>query len=554
MEPHDRRQALATLADDLSWLETHARTEPDLAPRAGELRLAAALVRNVLAPAAEKQPATPLHIAVVGGAGAGKSTVANLLAGAVVAEANPQAGYTRHPTAYLPPGAVLPSSLGFLGPLRRLSLEQPANLDDDVYQARTRVVPADDPLADVVLWDCPDMTTWAAGNYVSRLIEVAGLADLLVYVASDERYNDAVPTEFLHMLVRAGKPVVVVLTKMREADAEKLVAHVRAEVLEKFTSGAAIPPVPIVAIPHLPASDRSDPAKWMKHRAALVNQIQVLMPDAVAARQRTVANAAAYLQAATESLLSVATKDLRELDAWRGAVQAGKATFHDRYRREYLSGEPFRRFDRSRDQALALLELPAGARYASVAFTVLRMPYEYVRGLLMKLASRPTPPELPEGLVLGGAYTGWTDGLQAEALRRAGTHPIWKLIATGFDGHLKPQADERFRGASRAFELKEADDLETAAAGIPKSLENKPVLLGGLRGAKFLFDAAAVAFVIYYSWPPAWTLLLFIPLAAALTHQLVELVVRLWVDGVRQSARARRETLLAEQVTEPLAQ
>ena len=63
------------------------------------------------------------------------------------------------------------------------------------------------------------MTTWAASGYVPRLLEVAALADVIVYVASDERYNDEVPTQFLHLLVRAGKAVVVVLTKMAESQA-----------------------------------------------------------------------------------------------------------------------------------------------------------------------------------------------------------------------------------------------------------------------------------------------------------------------------------------------
>src|SRR5262245_41979948 len=41
------------------------------------------------------------HVAVFGGAGAGKSTAANILVGDDVAEVNPQAGYTRRPTAIL---------------------------------------------------------------------------------------------------------------------------------------------------------------------------------------------------------------------------------------------------------------------------------------------------------------------------------------------------------------------------------------------------------------------------------------------------------------------
>src|SRR5262249_49076645 len=119
MESTEHRSAVGQLADDLPWLEEQCRQQPGLAEHAGTLRLASALTRNVIGPFLEGQPARPLHVAVVGGAGAGKSTVVNFLAGAVVAEANPQAGYTRHPSAYLPAGPAFtwPSYIGFMGPL-----------------------------------------------------------------------------------------------------------------------------------------------------------------------------------------------------------------------------------------------------------------------------------------------------------------------------------------------------------------------------------------------------------------------------------------------------
>src|SRR5207245_6032651 len=100
MDAASNRTLVSDLADDLGWLEEHCRRQPQLAARAGELRLAAALVRNVVGPYLEGQPPTPLHVAVVGGAGAGKSTIVNFLCGAGAAEANPQAGFTRHPVAY----------------------------------------------------------------------------------------------------------------------------------------------------------------------------------------------------------------------------------------------------------------------------------------------------------------------------------------------------------------------------------------------------------------------------------------------------------------------
>src|SRR5436309_5245339 len=123
MDQLSTRTLLSQLAEDLGWLEAHCRSQPSQAAQAGELRLAAALVRNCLGPFLDGQPPTPLHIAVVGGAGVGKSTVSNLLSGAVAAETNPQAGFTRHPVAYTQSNGPLswPAYLGFLGPLQRLA-------------------------------------------------------------------------------------------------------------------------------------------------------------------------------------------------------------------------------------------------------------------------------------------------------------------------------------------------------------------------------------------------------------------------------------------------
>src|SRR5262249_31045331 len=132
------RTLTSQLAEDFGWLEEHCRQRTELAAQAGELGLAAALVRNCIAPYLADQSPVPLHVIVVGGAGAGKSTVVNFWTGCGAAEANPQAGFTRHPVAYTAVNGALgwPTSLGFLGRLHRLEEPSPSTLDEEVYQVR----------------------------------------------------------------------------------------------------------------------------------------------------------------------------------------------------------------------------------------------------------------------------------------------------------------------------------------------------------------------------------------------------------------------------------
>ncbi|MGL4461712.1 MAG: GTPase domain-containing protein, partial [Planctomycetia bacterium] len=211
---------------------------------ASEMRFAAALARRRLLPPDSNALVDRLHIMVVGGAGAGKSTVANILLGGVNADVNPQAGYTRHPIAFGDASCAAMDWPVALGALRRADDGAPASLDEDRYAVRAAVplpsgeatpsmngTGADDFLEKFVVWDCPDLTTKdAADHYLTRVMEVAGLCDVVVYVASDERYNDELPTRILKMLVDAGKPTVAVLTKMAPGDADEFVTLFNAQV------------------------------------------------------------------------------------------------------------------------------------------------------------------------------------------------------------------------------------------------------------------------------------------------------------------------------------
>jgi hypothetical protein len=554
MDDRDTRALVGQLADDLGWLEAHLRQQPEQSAQAGSLRLAAALVRNCIGPYLDRQPATPLHVAVVGGAGAGKSTVVNMLTGAGAAEANPQAGFTRHPIAYTSANGTpgWPAHLGFLGPLNRLSEAVPASLDEDVYQVRriTQDPMSAGMLKDFVVWDTPDMTTWAATGYVPRLLEIAGLADIVVYVASDERYNDEVPTEFLHQLLRTRKPVVVCLMKMKEEDAPALLAHFRRDVLGKFKHD----PIACLTVPFMTPEELADPVRLAgRYRIPLLNQVAVLGNPPAAARQRVVRGASHYLIADQERLLAGARQDVAVLENWRAVVQAGRHEFDNRYRREYLASEKFRSFDEALVRLLELLELPGAGKIVSGALWVVRTPYRLLKGWLGKALTRPDAAALPEQRVLEEALAGWLDLLRKEAARRAAAHPLWAHVDKGFATGLADQVREHFQQDFRSFQLSLADEVDKTARAIYEELERSPVLLNTLRSGNFALDVLAIGGALTIGHIGLQDFIL-VPLLASLKQQIVELLGKQYVDGQREQIRTRQQLLMSQYISGPLAE
>ena len=557
MEQAAVRSLTNELAEDLAWLEEHARKQPEHAPQAGELHLAAALVRNVVAPFLEGQPPLPLHVAVVGGAGAGKSTVANMLCGAVLAESNPQAGFTRHPVAYsrMDTNITWPSSLGFLGTLQRLSKAEPSNLDADVYQIRRVSQEAGQfgVLDKFIVWDCPDMTTWAATGYVPRLLEVAALADVVVYVASDERYNDEVPTQFLKLLLQAGKMVVVCLMKMREADAPAFISHFQREVLDKMPARA----VTTLTVPQLTREQVVDPSRNAPvYRVPIVNQVFVLGEPINAARQRTVRAATTYLTNYQQPLLSVARDDLIALESWRQLVREGEIEFDARYRREYLTTERFRRFDESLLRLLELLELPGVGKFASKTMDVLRLPYTLTKKLFTSALSRPEAANMPERQILDGALTGWIDQIRKEAARKANLHPLWQHVHQGFNAGLAEAITDRFNESFRGFQISLGDEVERTARALYEDLEKNPVALNTFRTTKFTLEIAGIiGSVATGFWSGGVvTGLVVAPLSASVIQLLVDFFGKQYVDFHREQTRSRQQALVAQHISIPLAE
>src|SRR5205823_8655900 len=74
-----------------------------------------------------------------------------------------------------------------------------------------------------------------------------------------------------------------------------------------------------------------------------------------------------------------------------------------------------------------------------------------------------------------------------------------------------------------------------------------------LRGSKFAMDVAAIAAAVA-AGGLNWHDLILVPLAAAITQQLVELLGRQYVDNQRELARGRQKALVTQYISGPLAE
>jgi hypothetical protein len=549
-------EVIQHLAEDYSWLEQHALSHGVKGQEVTRLRLTRAVVANSLGPFLRHVTPPPLHIVVVGGAGAGKSTLVNFLIGAAVAETNPQAGFTRHPVAYTLVPNLLPWFAGDnpVQRLRRLDYASPANLDEDVFQIRAVSVPDESRsvLPHAIVWDAPDMTTWQASGYVGRLLEVLGLADLVIYAASDERYNDTIPTQYLHMVLQAGKPVITCLLKMQESQADALVDHFRTEIVARLPECTKVSAC--LAIPYLSAEELADPlGKAQRFREPLFQAVRWWIERPLKTRQEVVRHEVEYLESSEESLLSLARQDLQALETWREVVQKGEQEFTTRYVKEHLTGEQFPRFNEALVRLIQLMELPGWGQLVSKTLWAVRLPYRWLKDLVSKAASAAPSAKLPEEPVLTAGFDSWLNLLRREIAARQDTHPIWMQIKQGFVSNLPELAREQFQHCLRNFQVQIAQDVERTAKAIYEDLEKNPAALNMLRGTKFSLEALTIGGTIASLGATSLVNLAAVPLVASLTQEMIEFLGKQYVDHQREKTRARQKELFRQTLVEPLA-
>jgi hypothetical protein len=131
---------------------------------------------------------------------------------------------------------------------------------------------------------------------------------------------------------------------------------------------------------------------------------------------------------------------------------------------------------------------------------------------------------------------------------------VWTHINSGFASGLGEGARGRFEQGLAQFQQAVGEEIDRTARAIYDELEKNPVALNTLRGTKFALEVASITGAVLTAGQ-SWMLdIVLVPLAASISHHLVELLGKQYVDSQREQARARQQALVLELISGPLAE
>lgn len=183
----------------------------------------------------------------LGGTGTGKSTLFNALCGRVLSETGVERPKTSGPIAYAHAACPVETVFPFWeAPPARMGISDRDFKPADGLAGRLLVLDHDERAwSDVVLVDTPDLDSVEEEN--RRMAEdLYLLSDSVLFVTSQEKYADEVPSLFLGRILADGRPYQLILNK---ADP----SSTKGEVLSTFrTQNMPISEDRVRFIPHMP--------------------------------------------------------------------------------------------------------------------------------------------------------------------------------------------------------------------------------------------------------------------------------------------------------------
>jgi hypothetical protein len=297
--------------------------------------------RSKLGPAALKAEAAgaPVIAIVAGGTNVGKTTVLNAIAGTEVARPTPIARGTKAAVLYVHAARAEACLAGGLLPgYERRPIASPEEPNDERAAGVLLVSKHERPeLREIALVDSPDIDSVFGPN--KRVAwDLLYAADAVVFVASQEKYNDEVCVSFLEKALRHGKCVFAVLNKASAPEAEE---DFRKNVLPGAATrvGAAADAARAYTVPYIASSVRPEPVEGRGRSddvrstlGPLAKTLSELTKDPAAVRRGARAGAARALRDEAEPALTLLRREADSLAHYRAEVREAASAAARSYR------------------------------------------------------------------------------------------------------------------------------------------------------------------------------------------------------------------------------
>ncbi len=222
---------------------------PGLTPSAVKIRELATRIPLKLAVLSYKSSSHFLWVVFIGGTGTGKSTLFNALVGKSLSETGVERPKTNGPLAYARKNTPIAKGFPFAAvDVHRVTIDQTPPLALSGSPGQLLVLDHDrEEFSHLVLVDTPDLDSLELKN--RQMVEdLQLLADVVIFVASQEKYADEVPFRFLERIHLGEKPYFFLLNKAED----ELTAH---EVLDALHGqGLKVGAERFWMLPYVPAN------------------------------------------------------------------------------------------------------------------------------------------------------------------------------------------------------------------------------------------------------------------------------------------------------------
>lgn len=511
----------------------------------------------------------PVHIVLVGGTNSGKSTVVNVCLGCPAAGMHVTARYSQHPEAYRPAALgdqwLMAYPSRFAGYTRFRDARPPRQPDREIlshgYRPALGVFDSESGLTTpctlpgttaTVIWDTPDFSTDVAQAYLSAVLDVVALADVVIMTVTDESYADARGCALLSLISESGVQLYVVANKL--AASQELVDDMKTKVDAHWRGKT--PGLPTEQWYCLPLVSGDTPVQRLA--SLLARREAVALRDAIAReagrgttlKRQGLSGAVDFLECRLVDVLQLLSAEVEMVSAWKSTVRRIIQTeYLEPYRNYYLHGQRYGEFNHTLIRVMELLEVPWIGPLIKRLSDVLRLPFRLVHGLFQRLlgGSHVVSQRAPEQELMEELVTRTLAALKAEAqsLADTATHPAWTEVVRGLDSHAwRTQMLKHFETAYAVYRQDIAVEVQRRATAISQTIAQRPWLLNLLRGANLVVDTAAIVLVLK-SGGLDWSDAVVGPLIASLRRILVEAGLESYLS--RQEERLKQKQFEAMQ-------